>query len=166
MTEEQNNDRRNFLVMAIYGLGTLISLALTVPATIYLLWPPRAKKESEWVDAGSVAQLQPKMPEEMVFRRNRADGWKITSEKATAWVVKMSQGDVVAFVPQCPHLGCAFHWELQNQEFLCPCHASRFTIEGDVISGPSPRPLDRYEVKIEGDKLLLGPAYKPKEHGS
>jgi menaquinol-cytochrome c reductase iron-sulfur subunit len=110
-----------------------------------------------------VTQLQPKMPEQMVFRRNRTDGWKITSEKASAWVVKMSQKDVIAFVPQCPHLGCGYHWDVQNQEFLCPCHASRFSIEGDVMGGPATRSLDRYEVKIEGDRLLLGSAYKPKD---
>jgi menaquinol-cytochrome c reductase iron-sulfur subunit len=163
MTEEQNKDRRNFLVIAIYGLGALISAALAVPAAVYLLWPPRPKKQTEWVEAGSLTQLQPNLPEEMVFRRNRADGWKVTSEKATAWVVKVSQKEVIAFVPQCPHLGCAYHWELQNKEFLCPCHASRFSIEGDVLSGPSPRPLDRYEVRFEGEKVLLGPTYSPKE---
>ena len=152
--------------MAIYGLSSLIASALAVPALIYLLWPPRPKKQAEWVEAGNLTQLQPKVPEEMVFRRNRADGWKVTSEKATAWVVKVSAKEVIAFAPQCPHLGCAYHWEVQNEEFLCPCHASRFSIDGDVISGPSPRPLDRYEVKVEGDKLLLGPPYKPLERGS
>jgi quinol---cytochrome c reductase iron-sulfur subunit, bacillus type len=166
MIEGTTGDRRNFLVVAIYGLGALIGLALTVPAAIYLLWPPRPKKETEWVDAGRLTQLQPRMPEEVVFRRNRADGWKITSEKATAWVVKLSPKDLIAFAPQCPHLGCAYHWEAQNQEFLCPCHASRFTIEGNVISGPSPRPLDRYEMKIEGDKLLLGRTYQSTERPS
>jgi quinol---cytochrome c reductase iron-sulfur subunit, bacillus type len=166
MTEEQNEDRRNFLVMAIYGLGALIGGALAVPAAVYLLWPPRPKKDTEWVEAGSLRQLQPKTPEEMVFRRNRADGWKITSEKATAWVVKMSPKDIIAYAPQCPHLGCAYHWEAQNKEFLCPCHASRFSIEGEVLSGPSPRPLDRYEVKVEGEKLLLGSVYSSKERRS
>jgi len=163
MIEQQTKDRRNFLVTAIYGLGALIGAALAVPAAAYLLWPPRPKKQTEWVEAGSLTQLQPKVPDEMVFRRNRADGWKITSEKATAWVVKMSPKEVIAFAPQCPHLGCAYHWEIQNKEFLCPCHASRFSIEGDVLSGPSPRPLDRYEVKVEGEKLLLGPTYSPME---
>ena len=163
MTEERSNDRRSFLVIAIYGMGALIGTALAVPAAVYLLWPPRAKKQAEWVEAGSLSQLQPGQPAEMVFRRNRADGWKITSEKATAWVVKRSGENIVAFAPQCPHLGCAYHWEPQDNEFLCPCHASRFSIEGDVLSGPAPRPLDRYEVKVEGEKLLLGPSFNPKE---
>jgi Rieske Fe-S protein len=42
-------------------------------------------------------------------------------------------------------------------EFLCPCHASTFSIEGQVLTGPAARALDRLELKVEGDKLLLGP---------
>src|SRR5260370_4564668 len=130
--------------------------ALAAMGGVYLLWPPPVKKEGEWAEAGDLRQLHLKTPEELVFRRNRSDGWKFTSEKATAWVVKASDTQVIAFGPQCPHLGCAYHWDQQNQQFLCPCHASTFSIEGDVLSGPAQRPLDRYEVKVEGDKLLLG----------
>jgi menaquinol-cytochrome c reductase iron-sulfur subunit len=92
----------------------------------------------------------------MVFRRNRVDGWKITSEKQTAWVVQLAEQQIVAFGPQCTHLGCAYHWDEGKSEFLCPCHNSVFSLNGAVVSGPAPRPLDRYEMKIEGGKLLLG----------
>jgi quinol---cytochrome c reductase iron-sulfur subunit, bacillus type len=72
------------------------------------------------------------------------------------WVVKMAENQVVAYSPQCPHLGCAYHWVAKKNEFLCPCHASTFSIEGEVLTGPAPRALDRLELKVEGDKLLLG----------
>jgi menaquinol-cytochrome c reductase iron-sulfur subunit len=32
-----------------------------------------------------------------------------------------------------------------------------FSVDGKVQEGPAPRPLDRYQTKIEGTKLLLGP---------
>jgi len=158
--EEQGINRRTFYFSAIYGLWALIGAALAIPAGIYLLFPPRLRKGPEWVKAGDLTQLQPRAPEEFVFRRNRADGWKITSEKATAWVVKLSDREIIAYGPQCPHLGCAYHWDQENKEFLCPCHASTFSIDGKVLSGPAPRPLDRYEVKTEGNSLLLGPVHK------
>jgi menaquinol-cytochrome c reductase iron-sulfur subunit len=93
---------------------------------------------------------------EIAFRRNRVDGWKIISEKSTVWVVKTPDNRVVAFGPQCTHLGCAYHWDESRSQFLCPCHMSLFSMDGNVLSGPARRPLDRYETRIEGRKLLLG----------
>jgi menaquinol-cytochrome c reductase iron-sulfur subunit len=149
-------ERRGFHLTVIYGIWGLITGALAIPAGIYLMLPPKARKKSDWVEAGDIAELKPKAPEEMVFRRTRQDGWKITSEKTSAWVIKTDDDKVIAFAPQCTHLGCAYHWDEQKQNFLCPCHTSTFGPDGKVLSGPAPRPLDRYEVKVAGTKLLLG----------
>ena len=152
----QGTDRRTFQLAAIYGLWGIISAALALPAAVYLLFPPRARKRDKWVEAGDTTSLPVKAAEEVVFRRNRVDGWKVTSEKSTAWVVKMADNNIVAFAPQCTHLGCAYHWDERNKEFLCPCHTSTFALDGKVLTGPAPRALDQYEVKVEGNKLFLG----------
>src|SRR5438067_5879119 len=149
--------RRTFYLEVIYGLSSLIGATFAALAGVYLLFPPKAKKEGEWVDAGDMTKLPLKTPQEVIFNHTRADGWKISSEKATAWVVKLSDSQAVAFAPQCTHLGCAYHWDEANHNFLCPCHTSTFSIDGQVLSGPAPRPLDRYAVKIEGAKLQIGP---------
>jgi menaquinol-cytochrome c reductase iron-sulfur subunit len=148
--------RRNFYIGAIYGLGAAIGAALGLPAAIYLLLPPKLRKADQWVEIGDVTRLAPNSATEMTFRRNRVDGWKVSSEKATAWVVKQADNSVVAFGPQCTHLGCAYHWDEGKTEFICPCHNSLFSIDGKVTSGPAPRPLDRYETRVDGKKLLLG----------
>jgi menaquinol-cytochrome c reductase iron-sulfur subunit len=153
--------RRNFFVGAIYAMGTAIAAGLGVPALIYLLFPPKARKDTEWVQIGEVTHLAPNTPVEMAFRKNRIDGWKVTSEKSTAWVVKDSANHIVAFGPQCTHLGCAYRFEETKGEFLCPCHNSLFALDGRVISGPAPRPLDRYETRIQGTRLLVGRLLKP-----
>ena len=140
----EGTTRRNFYVAAIYGMWAVIAAALAVPAFLYLLLPPRLRKENEWVEVGDITRLTPDSPVEMVYRRTRVDGWKIFSEKSTAWVVKSPDNQVTAFGPQCTHLGCAYHWDEGKNEFLCPCHTSLFSIDGKVISGPAPRPLDRY----------------------
>jgi menaquinol-cytochrome c reductase iron-sulfur subunit len=148
--------RRNFYVGAIYGMMAAISAALGLPAMIYLLFPPKAKKEDEWIEIGDITRIAPNSPVELTFRRTRIDGWKVTSEKSTAWVVKSADNKITAFGPQCTHLGCAYHWEEGKNEFLCPCHTSLFAMDGKVISGPAPRPLDRYQTKTDGNKLLVG----------
>jgi menaquinol-cytochrome c reductase iron-sulfur subunit len=148
--------RRSFYIGAIYGFWGLIAAALGLPAVVYLFLPPKTTEQGNWVEIGDVTKLAPNAPVEMVFRRNRVDGWKIQSEKSTAWVVKRPDNEVVAFGPQCTHLGCAYHWEEGKNEFLCPCHSSLFSVDGKVVSGPAPRPLDRFETKVEGNKLLIG----------
>lgn len=154
-------DRRKFHVSLIYTLWAVITGAISLPAAIYLLVPSKSKKSiGTWVEAGDIGRLQPNIPEEFVFRRNRIDGWKVISEKSTAWVIRQPNAKVVAFTPQCTHLGCAYSYDQQNKEFLCPCHTSTFSLDGKVLTGPAPRALDRYEVKIAGTKLLLGKVRK------
>jgi menaquinol-cytochrome c reductase iron-sulfur subunit len=149
-------ERRAFHLTVIYGIWGLITGALAIPAGVYLLFPPKARTKEDWVEAGDVSHLKPDSPEELIFRRTRRDGWKVTSEKTSAWIVKTSSNDVIAFAPQCTHLGCGYRWDEERQNFLCPCHNSTFGIDGKVLSGPAPRPLDRYDVQLKGTELLLG----------
>jgi menaquinol-cytochrome c reductase iron-sulfur subunit len=149
--------RRNFYILFINGIMGLIGAALAIPAAIYLLFPPKARKAAEWVETADLASLTAGKPTEISFQRNRVDGWKIISEKATAWVVKQPDGQVVAFTPNCTHLGCAYHWDDPTHTFVCPCHTSSFSIDGKVLGGPAPRPLDRYTVRVQGGKLDIGP---------
>jgi len=152
----ENGDRRTFFLTVLYGLWALIAATLSIPAAGYLFFPPNLRKENEWTEAGDVTKMVPDSPVEMVYRRNRVDGWRILSEKSTAWAVKLSSGEVIAFAPQCTHLGCAYHWEADKKQFRCPCHTSVFSIDGKVVSGPAPRPLDRFDAKVQNNKLLLG----------
>ena len=152
----ESTSRRNFYVVGIYGLWAAISAAIGLPALIYLLFPPKAQKGQEWIEVGDITHIAPNSPVELTYRRTRVDGWKVISEKSTAWVVKAADNKVTAFGPQCTHLGCAYHWDDGKDQFLCPCHTSLFAIDGKVTAGPAPRPLDRYQTKVEGNKLLLG----------
>jgi menaquinol-cytochrome c reductase iron-sulfur subunit len=148
--------RRNFGAAAIHGMLATIVAALGLPTAAYLLVPSRMRQKDDFVEAGDVTQLVPEVPLEVAFRRNRVDGWRVVSEKNTAWVVKFPDNNVVAYSPQCTHLGCAYHWDQRKTQFICPCHNSVFSVDGKVQDGPAPRPLDRFELKIEGTKLLLG----------
>jgi len=157
---EREVTRRDLLVGAIHGIWALIAAALCLPASAYLLLGAKPRRRDEWTEVGDVTKLPTGQPVEVAFRRNRTDGWRVGSEKLTAWVVKTSSRSVVAFGAQCTHLGCAHHWDEGKSKFICPCHNSLFSMEGKVLAGPAPRPLDRYELKIEGDKLLLGSLHK------
>ena len=56
---------------------------------------------------------------------------------------------------KCSHLGCSIMWDEEMSEFICPCHSSKFSLAGEVINPPAPRPLDIYEIEIKDGKLFI-----------
>jgi nitrite reductase/ring-hydroxylating ferredoxin subunit len=72
----------------------------------------------------------------------------------SAWLVRRSSGELIAFDPRCTHAGCAYDWTDQAT-FACLCHKGLFRIDGTVISGPPPRPLDRFGVREAGGSIEL-----------
>ena len=134
----------------------MIGAAVAIPAALYLLIGPKSAEEGGFSEVADLEQLQAGQPQEVLYTRQRVDGWKKVSEKASTWLVKMDQHTVVAFNPACTHLGCAYHWDQSNRQFLCPCHGSAFAIDGKVLAGPAPRPLDRYVAKVQDGKILIG----------
>ena len=89
----ENPTRRRFQIGAIYGMMAAISAALGLPALAYLLVPGTVRKKEDWIDVGDVTRLSPGVPVELTFRRNRVDGWKVISEKSTAWVIKTGDNE-------------------------------------------------------------------------
>ena len=59
-----------------------------------------------------------------------------------------------AFSLVCPHLGCVV--ERKDDEFICPCHGSRFSASGELRNGPASKPLTRLRLETDaGNHLIL-----------
>jgi len=148
--------RRSLYERTILLLGGLLNAALALPAVAYLLGPAGKEEDAGWTEAGDVSALPEGRPVELTVHRERRDAWKKSVEKRNVWAVKQGEGGVTVFVPQCTHLGCGYRWIAERELFLCPCHDSTFSIDGEVMSGPAPRPLDRFETRIEGGRIWIG----------
>jgi nitrite reductase/ring-hydroxylating ferredoxin subunit len=61
----------------------------------------------------------------------------------------LSDGSFLALSRTCTHLGCAVPWDAETHKFVCPCHGSTFSLTGEVLTSPAPRPLDTYPVRLE-----------------
>ena len=59
-------------------------------------------------------------------------------------------GVVHAVSPTCTHLGCQVRFNTAESTWDCPCHGSRYDIEGRVIHGPAVHDLDRIEMGQPG----------------
>ncbi|MCH7989433.1 MAG: ubiquinol-cytochrome c reductase iron-sulfur subunit, partial [Planctomycetes bacterium] len=61
---------------------------------------------------------------------------------------------IYALSTVCTHLGCTPNWLEGEAKFKCPCHGSGFYSNGVNFEGPAPRPLERYGIKLDGDRLI------------
>jgi glycine/D-amino acid oxidase-like deaminating enzyme/nitrite reductase/ring-hydroxylating ferredoxin subunit len=50
--------------------------------------------------------------------------------------------------PTCTHMGCEVSWNVVEQTWDCPCHGSRYSVDGDVIHGPALVPLAQVAVAL------------------
>lgn len=79
----------------------------------------------------------------------------IRFEGRPAIVIRTGEIEVHALSAVCTHLGCIVQWKPEGKQLFCPCHAAVFDIYGNVISGPPPRPLPRYNAFIRKDEIII-----------
>ena len=143
---EQNQvsppQRRNFLMIMLGGVGSLLAVAAGWPLVRFLM--PSGQGDS----AGQVA----------IDRAQVALGTAHLFEYQgrPAVVLQPVPGEFVALSAVCTHLGCIVQWQEEESQFLCPCHAGRFSTDGSVVSGPPPKPLETLPVTLDGDQVLVG----------
>lgn len=68
-------------------------------------------------------------------------------------VIVRTQGGVRAYSARCTHLGCRID-RVIGDEAVCPCHGSRFRVDGTVAAGPATRPLR--PMRLEADQATGG----------
>ncbi|WP_430697562.1 FAD-dependent oxidoreductase [Metabacillus mangrovi] len=71
------------------------------------------------------------------------EGALVTHQGQKAAAYKDTQGCVHLVDSTCTHLGCEVEWNSGERSWDCPCHGSRFTIDGEVMEGPADKPLEK-----------------------
>lgn len=156
MGEDQRINRRNFMSLATWAIGGLISLGLGIPAIAYIIGPAlNRNRTQDWIRLGPVSKVELNVPTLFKFTIQRQTGWIVNEEEISVYVLTENGRDFIAMSNICTHLGCRVRWIADQEEFFCPCHNGVFGKQGNVVSGPPPRPLDRHEVKVEDDQLLV-----------
>jgi len=156
MKEKKKLSRREFLGMATFSIGGVIATALGIPALAYIIDPAlRAKEEQNWIPLGAVSKVEIGKPTLFKTQIEKQAGWIVNEQELTFYVLTENGRDFTAMSNVCTHLGCRVRWVADEERFFCPCHNASFDKQGDVVSGPPPRPLDRYEVREENGQIFV-----------
>ena len=70
-------------------------------------------------------------------------------------VTQAVAGDFKCFSSTCTHAGCAVN-EVVDGTINCPCHGSKFNLDGSVAHGPATKPLESKVVTVQGDSIVAG----------
>lgn len=151
--------RRRFLQFGIGAVAGFIGAVLGIPLVGYTVAPALSRNQVKWVEVGAIDNIAPGQPRKAEYASLKRDGWIEETVRKTVWVLTKDGKEFTAYDPRCTHLGCAYSWQADKNRFFCPCHDGVFDIDGRVIGGPPPRPLDRYETKVENGKLYIGAMY-------
>lgn len=156
MAEERQIGRRQFLSITTWAIGGVISAGLAIPAIAYIVGPALKREEAQdWIRLGPASKVELGTPTLFKTKIKQQTGWIVNEQELTVYVLTENGRDFIAMSNICTHLSCRVRWIAAQGQFFCPCHNGIFGKDGSVIAGPPPRPLDRYEVKVEDDQLYI-----------
>jgi Rieske Fe-S protein len=70
-------------------------------------------------------------------------------------ITQPTPGDFKGFSTVCTHAGCNVS-EVTDGKIVCPCHGSKFNLDGSVDHGPAKKPLEAKPVSVQGDSIVAG----------
>ena len=153
--EREMVSRRRFLSRITFAMMGAIGAVLSFPLVAYLLSPLLDPRRFGWRDLGLVSDFTTGQTVQVVFGDPSPLPWAGETALATAWVRRNGETDFTAFAINCTHLGCPVNWQAAADLFLCPCHGGVFYADGSVAGGPPPRPLVRYETRLQNGHLEI-----------
>lgn len=140
----QHDEGRRTMLWWLLGGGALASMASFLYPVLRFLDPPRITEAAvNEVDAGKVQDLKPNSGKIVKFGNK------------PALLVRLSDTEWRAFSAVCTHLNCTVQYRDTTQQIWCACHNGTYDLNGRVVSGPPPRPLEEYAVGVHGDEVII-----------
>jgi cytochrome b6-f complex iron-sulfur subunit len=144
MAENKTLSRRSFLNF-LQKIFAATGIAVIVGPIVAYFWPTQLEEvPSEPVPVGPEGSIP--VGEARVIRYGRYP----------ALVLNTPEG-LRAYSAVCTHFACIVKWDPEINQIACPCHEGFFDpIDGSVISGPPPEPLNIIPIFVEGGTLFIG----------
>lgn len=136
-------NRRRFLDRLL-GTGFVSTIvAIAYPVWRYLIPPVSGEPATQSVVAGQASQVKPNSG--LLFKFGSKPGL----------LIRTPEGELHAFNAICTHLDCTVQYKSDTSQIWCACHNGTYDLQGNVVSGPPPRPLERLVVNQRGDEVVV-----------
>lgn len=140
---DQRESRRG-LVQWLVGGGLIASVgSFLYPVLRYLNPPDIPEAAANEVLAGKVND----------FKLN--SGRIVKFGNTPALLIRTGESSWHAFSAICTHLNCTVQYRDTTRQIWCACHNAFYDLNGRVVSGPPPRPLEELAVHVRGDEVVI-----------
>ena len=128
----------------LLGGGVTASLASFLYPVVRFMNPPAQSEAAvNEVVAAKVGDLKPN------------SGKIVKFGSRPALLVRTGESEWKAFTGVCTHLNCNVQYHEQRHQIWCACHNGFYDLNGKVVAGPPPRPLDEYVVHVRGEDVVI-----------
>ncbi|MCH8027686.1 MAG: Rieske (2Fe-2S) protein [candidate division Zixibacteria bacterium] len=138
-----NPQRRSFLSKALAAISLLFTGFVLYPMLQFLKQPLAKGGTVNRVTAAKISEMTNDSAK--IFRFG----------DSPAMLVRTPEGELKAFTAVCTHLDCTVQYVKGKRHILCACHNGKYDLNGQVLSGPPPRPLEEFKVFEEGEDIIV-----------
>lgn len=145
--------RRKFLSRLSVTLGAIGATLAAIPSIGFLLGLRKAPQV--WRSVGKLNDFRLGSTVNVSFLDPSPLPWSGVTAQTAAWVRRVGDDRFIVFSMNCTHLGCPVRWLADANLFMCPCHGGVFYADGSVASGPPPKPLNQYPVRVQNGEVQI-----------
>ena len=162
--EGETMTRRAAFTIGGQAIAGAATVAVILPVVGFSIAPIFDRPEERWEAVGAPDDFTADNYRQAVITQVEDVG---DSGKTTVYIRKAipeepfneEEGTYIAISTRCAHLGCPVRYFPSAGNFICPCHGGVYDFEGKVIGGPPVRPLDRFQTRVSGGQVEVGPRY-------
>ena len=117
--------------------------SILYPTIRFVLPPESTEAEPMAVSAGKVGEIP--LNSGKIFKFGRKPGL----------LIRNNLDEYLAFMATCTHLDCIVQYKNDSESIWCACHNGFYDLNGNNISGPPPRPLEKLNVFIKDEDIMV-----------
>ena len=135
--------RRGILRWILGGGFAASVVSFLYPAFRFMNPPAMPEAAVNEASAGKVGDLKPN------------SGKIVKFGSRPVLLIRTSDAEWRALSAVCTHLNCTVQYQEAGRQIWCACHNGLYDLNGRVISGPPPKPLEEYAVHIRGEEVVI-----------
>ncbi|MFA6570072.1 MAG: Rieske (2Fe-2S) protein [Bacteroidota bacterium] len=138
-----NPKRREFLNYLLGGSLAAWLVSIAYPIYNYLEPPKVEEVKVSSLKVGKVNDME------------KDSGKIVKFGNKPVLVLRTTTGEYRAFAANCTHLDCIVQYNKNYGQIYCACHNGRYDLNGKNVSGPPPAPLEKFNVAIKGEEVII-----------